>query len=30
MADRITEMRTELVNNLKAVGSTHDWSHIVK
>lgn len=29
MADRIGLMRTLFVENLKKVGSTHDWSHIV-
>jgi len=28
MADRIIGMRTELVNNLKSLGSKRDWSHI--
>lgn len=28
MADRIQEMRTKLVDTLKSVGSTHDWSHV--
>lgn len=28
MADRIQEMRTKLVETLKEVGSTHDWSHV--
>jgi len=29
MADRIIQMRHLLVNNLKELGSTKDWSHIV-
>jgi len=28
MADRIISMRTQLVQNLKELGSTRDWSHI--
>jgi len=28
MADRIISMRTDLVSNLKALGSKKDWSHI--
>jgi len=28
MADRIISMRSQLVDNLKALGSTRDWSHI--
>lgn len=28
MASRIQEMRTKLVDTLKSVGSTHDWSHV--
>lgn len=28
MADRIALMRTQLVERLEAVGSTHDWSHV--
>ena len=28
MADRIIEMRALLKNNLEALGSKHDWSHI--
>lgn len=28
MADRINTMRTRLVETLKEVGSTHDWSHV--
>ncbi|EAR96540.1 class I/II aminotransferase (macronuclear) [Tetrahymena thermophila SB210] len=28
MADRIAQMRVQLVKNLKDVGSQHDWSHI--
>ena len=28
MADRIITMRSELVNNLKKEGSTHNWQHI--
>jgi aspartate aminotransferase len=30
MADRILEMRTKLVDTLKASGSTHDWSHVTQ
>lgn len=30
MADRIINMRNSLANLLKAKGSLHDWSHIVK
>lgn len=30
MADRIIKMRTELVSDLKEVGSKRDWSHITK
>jgi len=30
MADRIISMRTQLVDNLKALGSKKDWSHINK
>ncbi len=28
MADRIITMRSELVNNLKKEGSSHNWQHI--
>merc|ERR1712205_71045 len=28
MADRINDMRSALVNELKALGSTKDWSHV--
>ncbi len=28
MADRIITMRTNLVENLKKEGSTHNWQHI--
>jgi len=28
MADRIISMRTQLVSNLKAEGSKHNWQHI--
>lgn len=28
MADRIASMRQSLVDNLKKVGSQHDWSHV--
>lgn len=28
MAKRIISMRSKLVDNLKAIGSKHDWSHI--
>ena len=28
MADRIIEMRALLKQNLEALGSKHDWSHI--
>lgn len=28
MSDRMNSMRTGLVNELKAAGSTHDWSHV--
>lgn len=30
MADRIQTMRSRLVESLKEVGSTHDWSHVVE
>ena len=30
MADRILEMRTKLVETLKEVGSTHDWSQVTR
>jgi aspartate aminotransferase len=30
MADRILEMRTKLVDTLKASGSTHNWSHVTQ
>ena len=30
MADRINTMRTKLRDELEAVGSTHNWDHIVK
>ena len=30
MANRIQEMRTKLVETLRAVGSAHDWSHVTK
>ena len=28
MANRIMSMRTQLVEQLKKAGSTHDWSHV--
>lgn len=28
MAERIQDMRVQLVAKLKEVGSTHDWSHV--
>ena len=28
MADRIITMRSDLVNNLKKEGSSHNWEHI--
>lgn len=28
MADRIITMRTQLADNLKKLGSKHDWSHV--
>ena len=28
MSSRIKEMRSGLVDKLKAAGSTHDWSHV--
>jgi len=30
MADRIGEMRVGLVDNLKKVGSKHNWDHVLK
>jgi len=30
MADRIKSMRGKLVETLKSVGSTHDWSHVTE
>jgi len=30
MADRIQSMRSRLVETLKEVGSTHDWSHVTE
>lgn len=30
MADRIRSMRVKLVDVLKSVGSTHDWSHVTE
>ncbi len=30
MADRIASMRTQLVDNLKKLGSPHNWNHIVE
>ena len=30
MADRILQMRSLLVEKLRAVGSTHDWSHVTR
>jgi len=30
MAFRIGEMRSKLVDSLKAAGSTHDWSHVTE
>lgn len=30
MSNRIKDVRKKLVENLKKVGSKHDWSHIEK